>query len=74
MSVEEYPRGVSLIVRGPGAAFETHDFARIRELYLFAEQLERTLAERGFQLQAVAERRRGRDRGLPPGTPDRRRR
>jgi hypothetical protein len=51
-----------LTVQGPGEAVRTHDFNDAGVLSLFQESLERDLVERGFRLQATAERRRGMDR------------
>lgn len=76
MAVDEHARGVSLIVRGPGAASATYHFKSAAMLDAFAHEMDRTLAADGYQLQAVAERRSGGDRrsAPPPGVPDRRRR
>ena len=64
-----------LIVRGPGTAIATHDFPDLKALMEFAEQQERRLQDEGFHLQAIAERRTGRDRrgAARPDAVDRRR-
>ena len=77
MTVDDQPGDeLLLVVRGPGVATATYDFAGMDALMAFADAEERRLLDSGFQLQAVAERRGGADRrqGDRSGSPDRRRR
>ena len=73
MTVSEDPTGIVLVVLGPGAASATYRFTNMSALTVFAEGQEQKLLDDGFQLQAVAERRKGRNEP-PSGVPDRRRR
>jgi hypothetical protein len=62
MTVGRDESGLTLSVRGPGTARATYHFKNIAALTMFAEAQEQKLREAGFQLQAYAERRSGRDR------------
>jgi hypothetical protein len=72
MSVNEDATGLALVVLGPGAASATYRFTQKTALTAFAQAQEQKLLDEGFHLQAVAERRSGRD-GSRPGGPERRR-
>jgi hypothetical protein len=77
ITIDDHRRDeVLLIVRGPGVATATYDFADLAALMEFADAEERRLLDAGFQLQAVAERRNGADRreARRPASPERRRR
>ena len=62
MTVSDDASGIALVVRGPGAASATYPFTQMSALRTFAEAQEQKLFDEGFHLQAVAERRSGRDR------------
>lgn len=75
MSVDEQAAGgAALVIRGPGPAVATYDFADAGELTVFAQAQEQRLQGEGFQLQAIAERRGGHERRQTPrlGVLDRR--
>ena len=75
MTVDTHADGAVLIVRGPGTAHASYDFIDLAQLAEFADAEEQRLHNEGFHLQAVAERRSGRDRrdASRPDQPDRRR-
>ena len=55
-----------LIVFGPGTAYHAFDFPNGKSLTEYQTTYERELLESGFQLQAIAERRRSADRRARP--------
>jgi len=74
MSVDEQAAHAVLVIRGPGVNVASYDFSDAGELMAFAQAQERRLQDEGFNLQAVSERRTGRDRRETPrlGVIDRR--
>lgn len=76
LTLDDSAGSVSLMVRGPGDARSTHTFSSTTDLMMFVHAQEERLREAGFQLQAVAERRSGRERRGAPrdGVSDRRQR
>lgn len=75
IQLERRDDGWRLVLHGPGEAWRAHDFSDSDALTAFYESFERDLLAAEYQLQAVAERRRGQDRRQAPrpGSPDRRR-
>jgi hypothetical protein len=73
MTVNRDGSDLSLVILGPGAASATYRFTKMAALVPFAEAQEQKFLADGFHLQAVAERRSGRDRRPPAGTSERRR-
>jgi hypothetical protein len=69
------PNGCVLIINGPGAAQERHDFGDEDEVQAYQMSIAEELAAVGWLLEGVdRERRSGQDRrGVRRGTPDRRR-
>lgn len=66
MSVDEQAAHAVLVIRGPGSNTASYDFADLGELMAFAQAQEQRLQQEGFNLQAIAERRAGRDRRQTP--------
>jgi hypothetical protein len=74
LHIEPGPSGVRIVVSGPGSETAHFDFADMDNLERFRQLLERDLITRGFQIQAVAERRRAdQAAGRPDAMPERRR-
>jgi hypothetical protein len=75
VEVQDGSAGAQLFVSGPGEVSNAYDFDDERSLEGFRTTYERDLLERGFRLQAVAERRGGTDRRTDsrPGVRERRR-
>jgi hypothetical protein len=74
MTIEEQGDTVMLVIRGPGRSGASHEFASAAELAAFVREREIRLADEGFHLQAVVERRRAETpESTQPGAPDRRR-
>jgi hypothetical protein len=74
MTVDDQDGRVTLAVRGPGVTTATYHFPDLQALMEFAQRQEQQLQDDGFQLQAIAERRTGRERrgAMRPDATDRR--
>jgi hypothetical protein len=66
LELQEGPGLLRLIVYGPGNAYQPIDFSDRKALTAYQSTYERDLLDRGFQLQASAERRGGADRRARP--------
>ncbi|MGH9254459.1 MAG: hypothetical protein ACRD3C_07800 [Vicinamibacterales bacterium] len=75
MTVREDESGIALVLLGPETASATYRFTNMPALMAFAAAQEQRLADEGFKLQAVAERRGSSDRrrAARHGGPERRR-